>query len=303
MASRDDDEFLELGELNVDANAVVCQGREGQGAARREGEVEGNGDVEVSGLSGVAHELAARVASTSQLCKSAARFARQFLPCEEEGAPERVDRLATDEELGLLDHEVANIINVVRVSVAEFWAYDIRAIRVLLRAARELLGGVIVDLAPLILGLLECGHLLLLREAVVIIREVLEELRLIVLGTGVARGAAVHEDGELLPRERGARVDTVPLVNCGDARKLDVKVKEVQEVSDPIDLYLTLLTKHGRGVEGLRETLHREARVTLPSGAPEGRLGVAGQSLVEHADRKNVIRRHVVWEGELILGK
>ena len=285
---RDDDELLEALEVDVDLDAVVGEGREGKGGSRREGEVEGEGDVEVTLLARVADQLRAGVAATRELGETTTRLTRELLPAEEEGTPELVDLLTTDDQLGLVDEEVTRVVAVVAPGVTKLGARGIGAVRLVVRAARELATGAVLLAAPHVLRITERLRLLVRRHVVVVRREVLEKSRLVHLRARVARGAAVHEDGELTTgRETRARLGLG--VTGDETRKGHVNVKEVHHVTNTVQEDLTLLTKVGVGVEGLRERLDREARVTLPGGTPEGRLSVTGERLVDETLGKKIV--------------
>jgi len=297
VRTRDDDQLLKALEVDVDLDAVVSERGEGKRRTRREGEVERKRDVEVALLARVADQLRAGVAATRELGKTTSRLARKLLPAEEEGAPKLVDLLTTDDQLRLVDKEVTRIVAVVAPSVTKLRARLVGAVRLVVRAARELATRTVLLAAPHVLRVTERLRLLVRRHVVVVRREVLEERRLVHLRARVARGTTVHEYGELTTgRETRARLGLG--VACDQTRKGHVDVKEVHHITNAVKQNLTLLTKVGVGVEGLRERLNREARVALPGGTPEGRLGVTGQGLVDETLGKKIVicARHLCDE-------
>ena len=68
-----------------------------------------------------------------------------------------------------------------------------------------------------------------------------------------------------------------------------MNVKEVDHITNTVKEHLSLLTKVGVGVEGLRERLNREASVTLPRGTPKGRLSISGQGLIDETLCKKIV--------------
>ena len=121
----DDDQLLKLFELDIELDSVVCEGREGKGRPRREGEVKRQRDVQVTFLPGIAYELAASVAASCEFRESSTRLTRELLPAEKEGGPELIDLLTSDDELGLCEQEMSYIIAVMAPRVTEFGAHGV----------------------------------------------------------------------------------------------------------------------------------------------------------------------------------
>ena len=133
---RDDDQLLEALKVDVDLDAVVSEGREGKRGTRRECEVERKRDVEIALLARVADELRTRVAATSELGETATALSRELFPAEEEGTPELIDLLTTDDKLRLIDKEVASVVAVVAPRVTQLRTRGIGAVCLVVRAAR-----------------------------------------------------------------------------------------------------------------------------------------------------------------------
>ena len=132
---RDDDQLLEALKVDVDLDTVVRERREGKRRTRGKGEVKGEGDVEVALLTRVADELRTRVTATGELGKTTTRLTRKLLPAEEEGTPELVDLLTTDDQLGLVDKEVTRVVAVVAPRVTKLGTRLVGAVRLVVRAA------------------------------------------------------------------------------------------------------------------------------------------------------------------------
>ena len=232
--------------------------------------------------------MRASVATARESREATARLAGQLLPHEHEGAPQAVDLLATDDELGLVDKEVANVVAIVRPNVAKLATRDIRAVGVALNAAAKLTRRTVLLTAPDVLGLLEGLRLLVLRQRRVVAREVLEEGGLVHLGARGAAGAAVH-----VHRELAALGDASASLGLGvardDARELDVEVHVVRHVADAVEEDLALLAERRHGRERLRHRLDREAGVATPRRPPEGGGRVARKLLVDEAHGQNIV--------------
>ena len=134
VGAGDHDQLLQLGKVDVDLDAVVGEGGEGERAARRGGEPERNRHIDALALPRVAHQLGAGVAAARELREAPAGRPRQLLPHEHEQAVQRLDGLTADGDLGLID-EVADAVDVVRVGVLS--SGRSRAVLVI-RAAAEL---------------------------------------------------------------------------------------------------------------------------------------------------------------------
>lgn len=288
MRTRDDDQLLKALEVDVDLDAVVRERSEGKRGTRREGEVERKRDVKVTLLARVADQLRAGVAASRKFGQATTALARKLFPAEEEGAPKLVDLLTTDDKLRLVDKEVTRIVAIMAPSVTKLGARLVGAVRLVVRAARELATRTVLLAAPHIFGVTKRLRLLVRRHVVVVRRQVLKERRLVHLRARVARGTTVHVDRELTTgRETRARLG---LGVAGDqTRKGHVNVKKVHHITNAVKQNLSFLTKVGVGVEGLRERLDREARVTLPGGTPEGRLSVTGEGLVDETLGKKIV--------------
>ena len=158
---------------------MVREGREGKGGAGREGEVERKWDVKVTLLARVTDQLRAGVAATCELGETTTRLTRKLLPAEEEGTPELVDLLTTDDQLGLVDEEVTGVVAVVAPGVTKLGARLIGAVCLVVRAARELATRAILLAAPHVLRLTERLRLLVQRHVVVVRGQVLQKSRLV----------------------------------------------------------------------------------------------------------------------------
>ena len=290
VRARDDNELLKTLKLDIELNAVVSERSKRESRTRREGEVEGKWDVQITLLARVTHELRSCVAATCELGQATATLASQLLPAEQEGTPQLIHLLTTDDQLRLVDQEVTRVVAVVAPRVTELRADRVGAVGVTLHAARELTTRTVLLAAPDVLGLLERLRLLIGGHVVVVHGEVLEESGLVHLGTRVARGTTVHEDWELTTRG-----DARAVLSLGVARdktgKGDVNIEEINHISNAVQEDLALLAKVRACVEGLSERLNREAGVTLPGRAEEGGLRVSSDALVDEPLCKNIVVR------------
>ena len=176
VRARNDNELLELLELDVERDAVVRERRKRQRRPRRKREPERQRNVEVARLAAVADQLRAGVATARESVRRRPDLP-DSPPHEHEGTPQAVDLLTADDELGLVDKEVANVVAIVRPNIAKLTARDIRAVGVALNAATELTRRTVLLTAPDILRLLEGLRLLVLRQRRVVAREVLRGAR------------------------------------------------------------------------------------------------------------------------------
>jgi hypothetical protein len=242
VRARDDNKLFELLELNIQLDTVISEGGKGEGRARSEGEVEGEGNVEVTFLTGIAHELATGVATTSEFGETTTRLTGKLLPAEEESGPELVDLLATNDELGLGQKEVSHVIAVMAPHITEFRAHRIRTVRITLNTATEFPSSTVLLTPPDVLGLLESIRLSIRRHGVVVGRQVLKKCSLIHLCTRSACCTTIHEDREL---STGSKSRTVLgfCVASNETRQLHVDVQEIYHVTDTIQKNLAFLAK------------------------------------------------------------
>ena len=183
---------------------------------------------------------------------------------------------------------MAHVVAVVAEGVTELGADLIRAVGIALRAARELATRTVLLTTPDVLGLLEGIGLCVGGQVVVVRGKVLEEGRLVHLGTGLARTTVVHEDGELATG-RDAWALLGASVARDQTREGDVKVEVVHHVTDTVQKDLCLLAKVGRSGEGLTHRLDGEEGVTLPLAAPEGGLRGTREGLVQHTAGDEIV--------------
>jgi len=200
------DAATQLGELHDDLHSVELERNQGKGVAGVVGEPEGKGNVEGPGLLGVGHQLGHGEALSNHLLEALSGLARKLLPHEQVVVVHRVDDLATDNHRDPLRDVLANRIDPVAVGQLEPGA-NLRVGRWRNRVARRAGGAAAANLvAP---------------------------VRLQPVATGVAR---IHRL-EVLAAHRGQARH-----NPGNR---DLQVREVQQVTGPIQTHLHLRAKPG----------------------------------------------------------
>ena len=202
-----------------------------------------------------------------------------------------IDGLAANNQLGVCEEEVADVVAVVTPRVAELGARDVGAVGVAVDAAAELAPRAVLLASPYILRLPERIDLVVGRQVVVVCGKVLHQRSLVHATARSARGAAFHKG-----RELDARAAIVVFrIPRHEAWEDDVDVQEVDHVARSIEQDLALLSKLDGRVKWLRERLTCEFSVLLVHASNVRFRRRSSQILVDAAVSVNVVRnaRHL----------
>lgn len=261
VGTADDNQLGEVFELDVHVHSVEAEGSQGKGGAGGHGEVPRKGHPELTLLPRVADEGSDGVTTPGHLRETTTRLARELLPRDEESAEHLVNGLTANDELRLLDHHMADVVDPVAEGVTELRAALVHAI-VRGGTAPELRSAAVGHVAPPVLGDLECVVLVRTAQIVVVVREVLEEGRLVVAGARIADPIHVRRLGKLVASQNAIiAVFRGGQVLCHNAWNGHVEVVVVDKIAHAVDHNLALSTEVHGGGEGLGDALQGKPRV------------------------------------------